>query len=333
MSEQWLDIFTHIFPETYLEKMTAVSPKLGDIGKRLRSIRPLYDLDARFKTMDALGDYRQVITLPHPPLEEIVTGVVATDLAKIANDGMADLCGKYPDRFAAFAATVSLHDVPGAIAELDRAVTQLGARGVQIYTNVDGRPLDDERFEPFLDAIARHDLPLWLHPARTAEMSDYRGESRSRFEMWWCFGWPYETSVAMARLVFAGVFDRIPNLKIITHHLGGMIPYYDGRVGPGMAVLGQRTSDEDYSGVLSGLDRPHLEYFRQFYADTAMFGGTNGLKCGVDFFGVDRIVFASDAPLSSIPATIKALDALDLDPTELDAIRFGNARKLLRLDA
>ena len=84
--------------------------------------------------------------------------------------------------------------------------------------------------------MAAHDLPVWLHPARTADMPDYASEAKSRFEMWWCFGWPYETSAAMARLVFSGLFDRHPDLKIITHHGGGMVPFYDGRIGPGMAV-------------------------------------------------------------------------------------------------
>ena len=96
-------------------------------------------------------------------------------------------------------------------------------------------------FEPLYAAMAQLDRPIWLHPARTAAMPDYAAEQKSRFEMWWCFGWPYDTSVAMVRLAFCGLFDRYPNLKIITHHLGGMIPFYDGRIGPGLDVLGQRT--------------------------------------------------------------------------------------------
>ncbi len=145
-------------------------------------------------------------------------------------------------------------------------------------------------------------------------MPDYAAEQKSRFEMWWCFGWPYETSVAMARLVFSGVFDRHPDLKIVTHHLGGgMIPFFDGRIGAGMEVLGARTSDEDYSKVLSSLKRPHLDYFHDFYADTALFGAGNGLQCGLDFFGADKVVFATDAPLGPIAKTIAAVETLDLD--------------------
>src|SRR5436305_896995 len=160
-----------------------------------------------------------------------------------------------------------------------------------------------------------------------------RGVKKSRFEMWWCFGWPYETSVAMARLVFSGVFDRHPKLKIVTHHLGGgMIPFFDGRIGTGMEVLGSRTSDEDYSKVLSSLKRPHLDYFHEFYADTALFGAGNGLACGLDFFGTDRVVFSTDAPLGPIAKTIHAIDALDLDPGAYDKIMCRNAERLLKMD-
>jgi aminocarboxymuconate-semialdehyde decarboxylase len=193
------------------------------------------------------------------------------------------------------------------------------------------RPLDDPRFAPVFAVAAEHDLPVWLHPARTSAMTDYAGEAKSRYEMWWCFGWPYETSVAMARLVFSGVFDRHPALKIITHHCGGMIPYYDGRIGAGMAVLGSRTADEDYSKVLPSLKRPHLDYFRDFYGDTAMFGGRAGLKAGLDFFGVDHIVFATDAPLAPIPETIAAVNDLGLAPAAAERIFSGNAKKLLKL--
>jgi aminocarboxymuconate-semialdehyde decarboxylase len=136
----------------------------------------------------------------------------------------------------------------------------------------------------------------------------------------------------MARLVFSGVFDRHPGLKIVTHHLGGgMIPFFDGRIGAGMQVLGSRTSDEDYSNVLKSLQRPHLDYFRDFYADTALFGAGNGLTCGLDFFGADHVVFSTDAPLGPIGKTIAAIDALDLERNAREKIMAGNAAKLMKL--
>ncbi len=93
--------------------------------------------------------------------------------------------------------------------------------------------------------MAGYDLPILLHPARGAKFPDYPTEEKSKYEIWWTFGWPYETSVAMSRIVFAGLFDRYPNLKILSHHLGAMIPFFEGRVGPGWDQLGTRTSDED----------------------------------------------------------------------------------------
>ncbi len=329
---QIIDIYTHIFPESFYAEMTKASPKLGNIGMRLRSIVPLFDLDVRFRQMDAAGDgYCQVISLPNPPIEDIANGEAANHLARVANDAMAELCAKHPDRFAAFVAAVNLQDPEAAIAEGRRAITELGAKGVQIFTNVAGRPLDEAQFAPIFALAAEHDLPLWLHPARTADMTDYRSEPKSRYEMWWCFGWPYDTSVAMARMVFCGLFDRHPSLKIITHHLGGMIPYYDGRVGPGLDVLGSRTQDEDYTQVLPSLKRPHLDYFRDFYGDTAMFGGTSGLASGLEFFGAEHVVFATDAPLGPIMPTINALRARGLAEGDLDNIMSGNARRLMRM--
>ena len=328
-----IDIYTHLFPEKYLHALTTQSSGLGSLAARMKSTPAVVDLDARFREMDLVGDdYRQVIAPPHPVLEEIAGPAAATRLARMANDEMAAICAAHPDRFLAFVATVALSDVDAAVAEANRAVSDLGARGIQIYTNIAGRPLDSPEFQPIFTAMAEHDLPIWLHPARTAARSDYASEERSRLEMWWCFGWPYETSVAMARLVFSGLFDRHPRLKIITHHLGGMIPFFDGRIGAGMDFLGSRTADEDYGGVLAGLKRPHLDYFRMFFADTAMFGGTSGLPSGLKFFGPDQIVFATDHPFGPIGTTLAALNELDLPLDDRRKITSGNADRLLKLD-
>ncbi len=326
-----IDIYTHIFPDRFYQEMTRIAPKLENLGKRLRSVQKLFDLDERFREMDQVGDYRQVISLPNPPIEDLAQGEAGLQLARIANDSMAELCRRHPERFPAFAAALSMTDMDGSLQEARRAITELGARGIQIFTHIAGRPLDDPEFAPIFALGAEHDLPLWLHPARTASLPDYAGETKSRFEMWWCFGWPYDTSVAMSRLVLSGLFDRHPGLKIITHHCGGMIPYFDGRVGPGMAVLGSRTSDEDYSKVLPSLKRPHLDYFHDFYADTAMFGGQYGIACGLAFFGIDKLVFATDAPLGPIAPTLAVLDRLDLDAADRRKLFSGNAGKLLNM--
>jgi uncharacterized protein len=319
--------------------MLAAVPDAAGINKRVRAIPSIVDLDARFKIMDAFPDYAQIICLPSPAVESLGPPKLARELARIGNDGMAELVAKHPDRFPGFVAALAMNDPDAMLAEAERAVKQLGAVGVQVFSNVNGAPLTAPATLPLFDLMAKLDLPIWIHPARGADVPDYKTEKKSHYEIWWTFGWPYETSVAMAHIVFAGLFDRHPGLKIITHHLGGMIPYFEGRVGPGWDQLGSRTSDEDYGALLAKLKKRPLDYFRMFYADTAVFGSMPATECGLKFFGADRVLFASDAPFDPekgsayIRWTIEIIDRLNVTPAERQAIYEGNARRLMRLPA
>ena len=332
-----IDIFNHIFPKIFYDKMMEIAPNLADLGKRVRGVPVLFDLDARFRTMDQFDEYAQVICMPGPPLEVMAGPDVTPELAKAANDGMAEYVAKYPDRFPAFIASMPMNDPDAAAAEIDRAIKDLKAVGVQIFTNVNGKPLDLPEFRPLFEKMCAYDLPIWIHPIRGANFPDYLTEDTSKYEIWWTLGWPYETSVMMARLVFGGYFDDFPNLKIITHHMGGMIPYFEGRVGPGWDQLGARTSDEDLSLVLKKLKKHHLEYFKMFYGDTALFGSVAGTICGLEFFGADNILFASDSPFDPekgpgyIRETIKIIEELPISDEDRKKIFEGNARRLLKL--
>ncbi len=331
-----IDIYNHIFPVRFFDRMMEVAANYGDMGKRVRNIPILTDLDIRFKVMDSFGEYQQILSLASPPLEVLAPDHSA-ELARLANDGMAELVDKYPDRFPGFTASLPMNDPEAALAETHRAMKELGASGIQVFSNAAGRPLDEDDYMPIWDAMADYDLPIWLHPARSAGFSDYATEDKSKYEIWWTFGWPYETSVAMARLVFSGLFDKHPNIKIITHHMGAMAPYFEGRVGPGWDQLGSRTSDEDYGALLESLDKRPIDYFKMFYADTAVFGSDSATRCGLDFFGVDKVVFASDSPFDPekgpmyIRETIRVIDALDISAAERDKIYRGNAVDLLKL--
>jgi predicted TIM-barrel fold metal-dependent hydrolase len=333
-----IDIFNHLFPKKFFEQHIDRGAGGKDIGKRVSNIRTIVDLDNRFRVMDEFGDFRQVITLPLPPLEILAGPDRSPALAREANDQLAEVVEKYPDRFIAFVASLPMNNPDEAIKEMNRAVTQLGARGVQVYTNAAGKPLDAPEFLPLFAEAARRDLAIWMHPARGADFSDYKTEDRSKYEIWWTLGWPYETSVAMSRMVFSGLFDRHPNLKIITHHMGGMIPYFEGRVGYGWDQLGTRTSDEDYVSLLRSMKQRPIEYFRNFYADTALFGAKPATQCGLEFFGVDHVVFASDMPFEPTPGlyareTIQVIESLDLTADEKDRIYRRNAEKLLKIAA
>jgi aminocarboxymuconate-semialdehyde decarboxylase len=295
-----VDIYCHIFPDKFFQEMNRIAPRLGNIATRLRGVKKLFDLDERFREMDQFGDYRQIISLPNPPIEDLAAGEVGLNLARIGNDAMAELAARHPDRFPTFVAALSMTDVEGSVAEARRAVNELGAGGVQIFTSVAGRPLDEKAFEPIFATMAELDLPIWLHPARTASMPDYPKEPKSRFEMWWCFGWPYDTSVAMVRMVFCG-------------------------------LLGARTTDEDYSKILPSLKRPHLDYMHDFYGDTALFGGgIHAVRCGLEFFGSDHVVFATDTPLGPIAPTIDVIKRLDVADGDRRKIFAGNAERLLK---
>lgn len=333
-----IDVFNHIIPLRYYERMNEVAPGLEDIGKRVRNIPVLVDVDARLRMAEQFGDdYRQVLTLAAPPIERFAGPDVSPALATLANDELAALVDRH-DRFAGFAASLPVNNPDASVAEAKRAIDDLGATGVQLFTNVGGRALDHPEYLPIFELMASYDLPIWVHPARGAEMPDYADEDRSKYEIWWTFGWPYETSAMMARLVFSGLFDRFPNLKIITHHLGGMTPYFEGRVGPGMDQLGSRTSDEDLGAVLDRLERRPLDYFKQFYGDTAVFGSAAATRCGLEFFGADHVLFASDSPFDPekgpgyIRETIRILDGeLDVSDDVRAQLYEGNARRMLRL--
>lgn len=334
-----LDVFTHIYPKAYFDLMMAVAPTFKDIGKRMRNIPMLIDLDERFRVMDRFEDYQQVLSIATPPIEVFSRGQDSVDLARAANDGMAALVGKHPDRFPGFVASLPLGDADAAMRETERAIGELGARGIQVFSNINGKPLDRPEYLALFDRMAAFGLPVWLHPFRGADVTDYATESKSLFEIWWTFGWPYETSVAMARLVFSGIFDRHPGLKIITHHLGAMAPYFEGRVGPGWDQLGSRTSDEDYGALLKRLEKRPIDYFRMFYADTAVFGAYDATVCGLKFFGADHVLFASDAPFDPergpmyIRETIAILDRLPMPEADRQKIYWRNAVDLLKLGA
>ncbi len=332
-----IDIFPHIFPQALYDRASTLPTQSAYLQKRTRNLPILMDLDLRFRVMDQFPEYQQVLTLASPPLETMGDPKVSPDLARIANDSMAEIAAKYPDRFPAFVASLPMNNPEAAVQEAERAITQLGARGVQIYSNVNGRPLDEPEFRPLFARMAHHDLPLWIHPARSAAFPDYLSEKKSRYEMWWVFGWLYETTLAMGRLVFAGIFDDFPNIKIIAHHVGAMIPIAEGRLGMGLDQLGVRTPENEKDLVQHTLKRRPLDYFRMFYADTASFGSTSAIECGLAFFGVDRLLFGTDMPFDpekgpgNIRETIRNVEEMTLAPADRQKIYEGNARRLLKL--
>lgn len=331
---RYLDATTHFFPKRMFDKLLASPGGVQDIGKRMRGVPSVFDLDVRLKVCDQFADYRQILSLGMPPIDILAGPEEAPEWARIGNDGLAELVAKYPDRFAGYVASLPLNAPDAAVREAERAFTQLGANGLQLHTNVNGISIADPRFLPVFQIAAQYDRPILLHPARRAEMPDLPTEKMSRYEIWAIFGWPYETTVAMTQLVFSGMLDRVPGVKLLIHHMGAMVPFFESRVRHGFNKLGTRTSSTDPSVVPQKLQRPALAYFKDFYGDTALAGSRSGIVCGLDFFGADHVLFASDCPFDAeggtlyIRETIAALNAIDLAPAARDKICFGNAERL-----
>lgn len=331
-----LDAYSHILPRPYFELLADTAPD-RDAIKRWLTIPVLWDLEARLEMMDRFPGYQQVLTLSSPPIESFTSPDDAPRVASMANELMAEITQKHPDRFPAWVAALPMNDFDSVLPEIDRAFSIPGCCGVQIFTNVAGRPLDDPEFRPLFAEMERRDRPIWMHPARGAGFSDYPSEDRSEFEIWWTFGWPYETSVAMARLVFSGIMVEHPNLKVITHHMGAMVPFFEGRVGPGWDQLGSRTSGSELTDLLASMPERPVEYFRRFYADTALSGSLSGTRCGLDFFGVDHALFATDCPFDPeggpmyIERTIEVVEALDISDQDRAALYHGNLQRIAGL--
>jgi predicted TIM-barrel fold metal-dependent hydrolase len=336
-----LDIFPHIFPRPYFERMKKIAeanPALAAQLKRWLHIPVLWDLDKRIKMMKRFPDYKQILTLSLPAIEMLGSPDETPELARLANDGMAEIVREHPDLFPAFVASLPMNNVAASLEEMDRAIGKLGAKGIQIFTNVNGRPLDEPEFFPIFERmVKKYDLPIWVHPARTAKFADYPTEQKSKYEIWWLFGWPYETSAFMARLVFSGMLEKLPKLKIITHHLGAMAPFLVNRLGYGMDQFGSRTSDEDYGALLKSMKKRPVDFFRMFYADTSVNGASSAIRCGLDFYGSKHVLFGTDCPFDPqggplfIRETIKALDGMKLKKDDLRRIYFGNAMGMLKL--
>jgi predicted TIM-barrel fold metal-dependent hydrolase len=333
---RYIDAFTHFFSKPFFDALVETPAGQKDIGKRVRGIPALYDIDDRLRIVDLYPDYTQVLSLGMPATDRLWGPDKSPMFTSMGNDGLAEICAKYPDRFVGWAASLPMNAPEAAVKEVERVVKS-GANAIQLHTNVNGAPLDEERFWPIFAAIEQSGKPILLHPIRTRDMPDYKTESVSKYEINSVIGWPFETGACLARLVFSGIIDTYPKLRVITHHLGGIIPYFEGRVGHSWDQMGARTSDEDYSLVLKRLKKRPFDYFKDFYGDTALAGARGPTICGIDFFTPDHVLFASDCPFDKekgtmyIRLTIEVMESLQLPQADMEKICFRNAIKMFGL--
>ncbi|MFR0875299.1 MAG: amidohydrolase family protein, partial [Bilophila wadsworthia] len=234
----------------------------SNLSRYAETVPTLLDLDARFRLMDSVEGYMQVLTLAAPTVESVASPEVAVDLCRFANDEMAELVEKYPDRFAAAIAALPLNDLDASLEEIDRAIRDLRLRGIQMYSDVNGMPLDAEALYPIYEKMERYNLPILIHPKRSPALPDYPGEENSRYRAWTklCWPWPLNGDVPAG---LRRVMERFPNLKIVTHHCGGVIPYlaaWSGTTTSTRCAWGTRTSSSPQAARILP---PHVLRHRQ----------------------------------------------------------------------
>jgi predicted TIM-barrel fold metal-dependent hydrolase len=331
-----IDIFNHFTPLKVYERFKRLAPDNPGL-KAFGALPALWDIGARLRLLEQFPGYQQVLSLSNPPLELLAGPEQTPDLASLANDELASVCAQHPQLFPTFAASMPTNNPDAALREAERAISALNARGIQIFTNVNGKPLSNPEFFPLFEFMAAQDLPIWIHPMRGPQFSDYASENHSENEIWFTFGWPYETTACVTRLIYSGLFDKLPNLKIITHHMGGMIPFFAEKIALGFQQIFHGAPDRNPVAEKAGLKKPVKDYYRMLYADTALNGSAAATVCGHAFFGTERALFATDAPFDSlggrqlIQGTIDAVESLAITDDEKARIFEHNARALLRL--
>jgi predicted TIM-barrel fold metal-dependent hydrolase len=333
---QFIDAYTHFFPRRYFEALLETPAGSKDLGKRVRQIPALSDLGERKRVVEMFPNYRQILSMGLPPAERLWDEKTSPDMVRLGNDGLAEIAAAHPQHFAGYSALLPMNAPDRAVKEAERALGN-GANAIQMAANVNGVAIDQPQYWPIFEVIEKSGKPILLHPSRTRDMPDYMTEKHSKYELNSVLGWPFETSVTLARLVFSGVMDRFPNLKVIAHHLGGVIPYLEGRVAHSFDQLGSRTSGENYEALLKTLKKRPYDYFKDFYADTAVEGARGATVCGIGFFGAGHVLFGSDCPFDVekgpgyIRATIEIIESLDLSPVEKEKICFRNAEAMFGL--
>lgn len=325
-----IDIFSHVLTPRYRERVVELLARRTDRIARINEIvvaadPTLTDMDARFRSMDAIGaDYRQVLVMGHFSVEQ-EGPETARDLARVGNEELSSLAAAHPDRFVGWVAQTALQDGERALPAIEEAVGE-GALGVQVFTGTQGRCLDHPDYEPFFELMARLGRPIWIHPNRT--WPDFPTETEARYGLYGGAGWPHDTTITMARLVYAGYLERWPDLKMIVHHSGGNVPMLAGR------LKRVETPDPETKEVAARLKHPPLEYLRRFHADTANFGNPIALRAAFEFFGAEHLLFGTDFGFSPEFAaeTIDDVETVITDDRVKQAIYEQNARRVLGLD-
>lgn len=323
-----IDVHNHFYPPAYLDALRAGpsavrvttgaggDPHLHYPGDYNVAVRGHRDIAYRDEVLEAEGVDTQVLTLTTPGTH-VETPARAVELARLVNDAFAEIVAERSPRFAALA-TLPLNDPEASAAELARAVEELGFPGAMVFSNVNGVALADERLGPLWEVADGLGAVVYVHPTAPVGV-----EAMTEHWLMPLVGFLFDTTLAAAHLVFAGVADRYPRIRWVLGHLGGAIPYLAERLDRGY---------EAFRRCREHTARPPSETLKTWYYDTVNFD-PRALKLAVDFAGADHILAGSDYPhqIGSIQRMLESLRALDVSDADRQAILGGNAQKLFGL--
>jgi uncharacterized protein len=338
-----IDFQAHLYPEAYIDELKRLDgavileepdPHSGmtyfyDKQLKCRINTATFqgrDIERRLEHMDRLGIDVHVLSIPAPAADRF-EGESAARLARISNDAIAVLCRKQPKRFVGLF-TLPTSSVQDSLDELDRSVNELGLRGFGCFSNLNGQPLDREELFPIYERLAKHKLPVYIHP--TAPLAtEVTGIDIMPTLI---FGWAFDSTVAMTRLVYGRVLERFPEIDFVVADVGGVLAFFAQRA---INIYSGRTEEirERY-----GLRENPLDSFRRFYVDTADHPAST-LRCVKDFFGIDRLVLGTNYPYGPeegcvlVKNSLKAIEGLELSPVEKAKILGGNAARILGIGA
>ena len=327
-----IDVHAHYVPPDSLKVASEIGRRQGlklEKEERGRDVvtrdgRPLLtqlkaefsDLDLRLSIMDHQGVDMQVISPASSYFFYWMAVSEGLEFARWLNDSLAEAVAKHPERLVALA-SVPMQDSAKAAAELERTMTKLSMRGAEIASNIGGRYFDDPGFDPFWEAAQALDAVIFVHPNQVV------GADRMKeFNLANLIGNPTDTSLAFAKLIFGGVLERFPRLKLLLAHAGGFLPYTWGRLDRGYRIQDSSTAK---------ISKSPGEYLKLLYFDTITHSRM-ALEYLVANFGADHVLLGSDYPYDmGDPEPVATLAAIGVDSDKFNRIASANACKLLRI--
>ena len=327
-----IDVHAHFVPADSLKVASEIGKRHGmklGLNERGREIvsrdgKPYLtqpkaefsDLDLRLSIMDSQGVDMQALSPASTYFFYWMAAEESLEYAQWLNDRMAEAVAKHPKRLVALG-SVPMQDSAKAVGELERAIAKLGLRGVEIASNINGRYFDDPAFNPFWEAAQALDALIFVHPNQVV------GADRMKeFNLANLIGNPTDTSLAIAKLIFSGVLERYPRLKLLLAHAGGFLPYTWGRLDRGYRIQDSGTAK---------ISKPPGEYLKLLNFDTITHS-TMALEYLVANFGADHVVLGSDYPYDmGDPEPVASLRSARIDNSSLEQIASANACKLLRI--